>query len=141
MRLEYECDPFNGTKMYSIQYSCECGARSPDASVPGTDEAVYLAATRRPPNLPLAKEQIMEMDNDDALWLVDTGKDTQPNEDEMSEESEAGVMSVREFTRVFLDIWNDDTKAFGGEDTGCIEFVVFAAKPTHADIEATRKEE
>lgn len=93
-----------------VNYRCECGAESPiaDGMV-----AAYIAANKRPENKPLSREQIMEMDRGDAVWVYRS-------------EALQWVHSAH-YVRQFLLI--------GGADV----VMYFAAKPTPEDIEAAKK--
>lgn len=104
--------PGDPEEPYERWYECRsCGACSPRAI---SDGAAYEAATRHMPNLPLTKEQIMGMPDDDALWLV---------------EKYDGTIHVQS---VFV---TDTSRRYPLLEL----FYVFAAKPTPADIEAARK--
>ena len=77
-----------------------------------SEESAYLAATRTPPNRPLTREQVEALDDLSAVWVVG--------------ETDIVLMSVGEFKRTYG--W-------------CMRYMwMFASKPTHADIEAARKE-
>lgn len=89
---------------------CGCNAMSPPKE---TEEDACAAATRRPPNLPLTKEQIMGMPDDDALWLIG---------------QRCGSVTVYSAGEIKREIKYYTDVAFA-----------FSAKPAPDDIEAARK--
>jgi len=101
-----------GDRPYKNYRCCECGAESPTV---GVREDALLAANRRPPNPPLTKEQIMGMPGDDAVWWVWFNK-------------------LGEHRTTVLSANNSLTNIL---DRGPVP-LMFAAKPTPADIEAAR---
>ncbi len=102
-------------------YYCDCGWIAPDDGGGDTKQeainAAYAAATRRPPNKPLTREQIYKMHDLDAIWIV------YPDE----KDREPCVMPV-----IFLT-------SGGMRDEQLKHCIIFASNPTPADIEEARK--
>lgn len=95
----------------ATKIACDCGVSTPWKD---TIEAAYAAATSTPPNLPLTREQVEALPNDDAVWVyTKTGTD-------------AWVHSAY-YAKEYL-------VRCGGDE------IYFAAKPTAAEVEAARKE-
>ena len=76
---------------------------------------------RRPPNLPLTKEQIMGMPDDDAAFIVKRN----------CKDEDANCVRVWSIEEIKFDM----TKGL----FNCNAQLVFAAKPTAADIKAARE--
>lgn len=114
-QLETRYD-MNGGKV-SCRLRCGCGASTPWGEYckdrEKAIEAAFLAATSAKPNPPLNREQVMEMRDLDAVWIV--------NAEHIGIKPAAWLKSD-----IFADIWAEKK-------------LYFAAPPSTADIEAARK--
>lgn len=104
---------------FSSQYRCVCGWSAPiryGKTESEAHEAAYAAATRRPPNKPLNREQIRRLSPDDAIWTYQLHGDL------------VWVLSARYVQNYILPClgWESD--------------IMFASKPSPADIDAARKD-
>jgi hypothetical protein len=124
------CEIDEKSGMRQARYCCIniwCKAGAPLGAWETTEsaaiQAAYLAATRRPPNLPLTKEQIMAMQDDAAVWGVSVLRDNE-GPDRIT------VASAAELKELLSDY----------PYTAFLEGIYFAALPSSADIEAGRKE-
>jgi hypothetical protein len=106
--------------LYYTRYGCEnpeCFIDAPKgdwkATKKAAKEAAYAAATRRPPNLPMAYKTSEVIGDDDPVWIY-----------RWNGEKYSFQFGLDESTRLFC--------AVNG-------MYVFAAKPTLADIDAARK--
>jgi hypothetical protein len=112
----------DGRIRYAVFYRCADGWESPKAvthhpnGLEGARKEALLLATRRPPNLPLTKEQIMGMDDGNAVWYV-------PKDEREKTDSPLDCAGA---IKELIDVY-------------CEEAYLFAAKPTPADIDAARK--
>ena len=82
-----------------------------------SEDAAYAAATKRPPNMPLTREQVMALDDLDAVWIFN------PWETDPECVVVMGEALFLKETKDIAPVWK------------CI---LFARNPTHADIEAAR---
>ena len=99
---------------YYAQYDCDCGWSSPQCERRTEQEAIeaaYEAATRKPPNRPLTLPELFDLGDDDVVWTV-------------FENGRIWAMGARG-----AQAWLTDE-----------HYLLFARKPTPADIEAARKE-
>lgn len=100
-------DIFHGK--YNV-YVCDgCEATSPIAY---SEDAAYAAATQRPPNLPMTREQVEVMPDNAAVWYV-------------TDSCTLVLIERACIVRGFWSIYEND--------------MLFASMPTPADIEAARK--
>lgn len=109
-------------------YQCDCGWTSPKRygeTESAAIEAAYAAATRRPPNRPLTRKQVMKLDDLDAVWILHDASEYTVGMNLI--EQQPGD-SAKDLIRIFAREKCKQT------------FAVFACKPTPADIEAARKE-
>lgn len=79
-----------------------------------TEDAAYAAATRRPPNKPLTEEQLLQLDDLDAVWVL-------------------GAMGLFVGSGHYAKWY----PAQGDIKKGVL---VFSAQPTSADIESARNQ-
>ena len=99
---------------YIASYHCGCGWNSPVRDGTTREEAAeeaYAAATSRPENLPLTLPALFELEEADAVWVVD----------ENGRIWAMGAECAQEWA----------------SEEHCL---FFARKPTNADIAAARKE-
>jgi hypothetical protein len=136
MKPRYDSDPMEYGDFYS-HFACECGWIAPWGKVKHTKEeaaqSAYEAAVRCAPNVPLTKEQILDMDGYDALWRV---------------RIHDGHLCEIVFAKHLQDIYEKYTEEISqgvmrgdfmlGEHLMANAY--FASKPTTADIETAMEE-
>jgi hypothetical protein len=96
---------------------CHCGWQGPVGIGESQEDAIkaaYLAATSRPPNLPMTREQAIALPDDTTLWVYRRGYDVMKR----------NVGQVR-------DLLTHAPEIIAG-------WTIFTADPTTADIEAAR---
>lgn len=109
--------PGDPEEPYNRWYECYiCGARSPIAQ---TEDAAYAAATCRPENKPLTREQIQAMDEYSPVWSVNLKRIG----------GEGHFISVQP---AYV------ARRYIKHDWMWKEFIAFAERPTLADIEVAR---
>ena len=109
-----------GFSYTSCRFRCECGVCTPWGDYQPDKkrglESAYADATRRPPNKPLTLAELFDLDPEtDAVWLVNDA-----------------------FTAYDVIVMSAEAACEWASDANSVFF--FARKPTHADIEAARKE-
>lgn len=109
-----EAGHFAATGVDQHWYECYiCGSRTPIAD---SEAAAYAAATQRPPNLPLTREQVEAMDDLDAVWEV--------------------FAFWNLFKRVDILIITGDTAKKDYTITSLGDILMFSRRPTNDDISA-----